>query len=93
MKTSTASQGDGGAPGTAGVTRLSAGPCRHDLWLTAAEAIGALEFAPVAPPLLAGLDPPRLNAQECGVRPSAFVRPTPHFGKTRPTILSPLMPA
>ena len=48
MKTSTASQGDGGAPGTAGVTRLSAGACRHDLWLTAAEAIGALEFGPVA---------------------------------------------
>jgi hypothetical protein len=30
------------------VTRLSASACRHDLWLTAAEAIGALEFGPVA---------------------------------------------
>jgi hypothetical protein len=48
MKTSAASQGHGEAPGTAGVTRLSASACRHDLWLTTAEAIGKIDMGPVA---------------------------------------------
>jgi hypothetical protein len=48
MKTSTASQGDSGASGTAGVTRPTAGACRHDLWLTAVEAIGTIDIGPVA---------------------------------------------
>jgi hypothetical protein len=48
MKTSTASQSDSGAPGTAGVTRLSAAACRHDLWLTAVEAMGKIDMGPKA---------------------------------------------
>lgn len=48
MKTSIPSQGDSGAPGTAGVTRLSASACRHDLWLTAVEAMGKIDMGPVA---------------------------------------------
>jgi hypothetical protein len=91
MKTSTASQGDGGSPGTAGVTRLSAGACRHDLWLTAAEAIGALEFGPVARRFLQAWIRPGLTRKNARyvLPPSSGQRRT--SARRRPTILSRLM--
>jgi hypothetical protein len=48
MKTSSASQSDSGSPAIGGVTRLTASACRHDLWLTAVEAMGKIDMGPVA---------------------------------------------
>lgn len=48
MKTSSASQSDSGSPAIGRATHLTASACRHDLWLTAVEAMGKIDMGPVA---------------------------------------------
>ena len=45
---STGEQGDGGSLSSHRSCRFSASACRHDLWQTALEAIGALDIGPEA---------------------------------------------